>query len=164
MSLNNTRMSRNSNASLTQSNSLEERTPITKQLEKNSQLYLSSNKGVAMVCEPGFGDLPANASVEVKVTLYNDICGEFHDYLLVNIESLPLHKIPVQVKVTGSPIALAPNQVGINMRGEFPLINMGTVIKGKGNICKSFNLVNNGPSEAVICTFLNSDQDVQYGP
>jgi len=84
------------------------------------------------------------------VTLYNDICGEFNDNLLVNIESLPLKKIPVKVKVTGSPIALALNQVGINLRGEFPLINMGTIIKGSGNIEKSFHLVNNGPSEAAI--------------
>ena len=117
MSLKNSRVSRTSKSNLSQSNSLEERTPILKQLEKNSLLYLSSNKGIAMVCEPSFGDLPANSEVEVKVTLYNDICGEFNDHLLVNIESLPLKKIPVRVKVTGSPIALAPNQVGINMRG-----------------------------------------------
>lgn len=46
---------------------------------------------------------------------------------------------------------LAPNQVGINLRGEFPLINMGTVVRGIGTIQKTFFLMNNGPSEADIC-------------
>jgi hypothetical protein len=39
---------------------LEEKLPLQKQLEKNSFLYLSSNKGIAMTCEPSFGNLPAN--------------------------------------------------------------------------------------------------------
>ena len=45
---------------------------------------------------------------------------------------------------------LAPNQVGINLSGEYPTINMGTVVRGVGPIIKNFNLVNNGPSEAEI--------------
>jgi len=121
-----------------------------KQLEKNSNLYLSSNKGIALTCEPTLSSLPANKSVEIKVTLYNDICGLFNDNLVINIDGLPQTVIPIRVKVTGSPIMLAANQVGINLSGEYPTINIGTVVRGVGPIVKNFNLINNGPSEAEI--------------
>jgi len=88
--------------------------------------------------------------VEVKVTLYNDICGIFNDCLIAQVEGLATLQLPIKVKVTGSPIMLAPNQVGINLSGEYPTINMGTVVRGTGPIVKNFNLVNNGPSEAEI--------------
>lgn len=103
-----------------------------------------------MTCDPSFGNLPANKSVEVKVTLYNDICGLFNDNLVINIEGLAKTIIPIKAKVTGSPIMLAANQVGINLSGEYPTINIGTIVKGVGPITKNFNLINNGPSEAEI--------------
>ena len=78
-------------------------------MEKNSNLYLSSNKGIALTCEPSFGNLSANKSVEIKVTLYNDICGIFNDNLVINVEGLPKTIIPIKIKVTGSPIMLAAN-------------------------------------------------------
>jgi hypothetical protein len=62
-----------------------------------------------LTCEPFFGNLSANKSVEIKITLYNDICGNFEDKLQVAIEGLPIKQIPVKIKVTGSPIMLAPN-------------------------------------------------------
>lgn len=55
------------------------------------------------------GNLLANATKEIKITLYNDICGLFSDELVINIEGLPIKKIPLKAKVTGSPIMLAPN-------------------------------------------------------
>lgn len=81
---------------------------------------------------------------------------------MIDIESLPLHKIPVKIKVTGSPIMLAPNQVGINLSEEYPTINMGTVVRGTGPIVKNFNLVNNGPSEADIEIKLYNIEDDLY--
>jgi hypothetical protein len=80
----------------------------------------------------------------------------------VNVEGLPSHKVPVEIKVTGSPIMLAPNQVGINLSGEYPTINMGTVIRGTGPIEKNFNLINNGPSEAEIDIKLYNVEDDLY--
>jgi hypothetical protein len=133
-----------------------------KQLEKNSNLYLSSNKGIALTCEPTISSLPANKSVEIKVTLYNDICGIFNDNLVINIDGLPQTVIPIRVKVTGSPIMLAANQVGINLSGEYPTINIGTVVRGVGPITKNFNLINNGPSEAEIDIKLFNIEDDLY--
>lgn len=42
-----------------------------------------------MTCEPAFGNLRANKSVEIKITLYNDICGLFNDNLIIDIDGLP---------------------------------------------------------------------------
>lgn len=40
--------------------------------------------------------------------------------------------------------------MGINLSGEYPAINIGSIVRGTGPIVKNFNLINNGPSEAEI--------------
>jgi hypothetical protein len=42
-------------------------------------------KGVAIVCEPSSGELEAHGEVEVKLTVYNDICGSFEDILVSSV-------------------------------------------------------------------------------
>ena len=54
-------------------------------IEKETKFYLANNKGVALVCEPYQGELNPYEEIEVKVTLYNDMCGKFDDQMIASI-------------------------------------------------------------------------------
>ena len=41
--------------------------------------------GVALVCDPTKGALPAYGSVVITITVFNDICGLFQDFLCSEI-------------------------------------------------------------------------------
>ena len=62
--------------------------------------------GVAVVCEPSKGSLPAYGSVVITVTAFNDICGLFKDLLFCEIRGLPTRNFDVLVDVKGSPVVV----------------------------------------------------------
>ena len=63
------------------------------------------------------------------MTIFNDICGHFEDYIKAKIEGLDDWKIPVIINVTGSPLIVQPNQVGVRYIGDHPSLNVGTVMR-----------------------------------
>ncbi|CAG9311669.1 unnamed protein product [Blepharisma stoltei] len=119
----------------------------TKQLEKSKKFYLSNNKGLAFVCEPKSGVIDAHSEVIVTVTMYNDICGRFEDILVSSVKGLKPHRIPIRSRIKGSPLVLAPNQLGVNYKVDPPILSLGTLLSSGQPLSKKIKLYNSGPKD-----------------
>ena len=100
----------------------------TKALEKEQSFYLSNNKGIALVFSPHIGELPPNSEVPISVTIYNNVCGKFDDQIIANVEGLPPMTFPVRINISGSPVIIPPNQVGLNYNTIPPSLSMPTIV------------------------------------
>ena len=116
----------------------------TKALEKEQTFFLSNNKGIALVFTPHEGTLPANAEVPITVTIYNNLCGKFDDIIQCNVKGLPPVKFPVRINISGSPITIPLNQVGLNYNTIPPTLPMPTVVANTHPINKTFKIKNTG--------------------
>jgi hypothetical protein len=59
-----------------------------KEIQKDSILYLSNKKGIAIVIEPKKGELVPHGEVLIKVSVFNECVGEYHDVLVSKIKGL----------------------------------------------------------------------------
>lgn len=100
----------------------------TKQLEKEQGFYLSNNKGIAVVFTPYMGELPPNSEIPITVTIYNNVCGKFDDVLLSKVKGLNDIQFPISISISGSPIRIPPNQVGLNYNTVPPTLPIPTVV------------------------------------
>jgi len=117
----------------------------TKKLERSSKFYLGNNQGLAIVADPRIGQVQPYSEVTVTVTLYNDVCGRFEDVMVSKVKGLAPHRIPVKARVKGSPLILAPNQLGINYNLDPPVLSLGTVPSGGNFATRKLKLFNSGP-------------------
>lgn len=115
-----------------------------KKLDKEQAFFLSNNKGIALVFSPVNGDLPSNSEVPVSVTIYNNVCGKFDDTIVASVNGLPEVKFPVRVNISGSPIVIPPNQVGLNYNTIPANLPMPTIVANTNSIQKSFKIKNTG--------------------
>lgn len=116
----------------------------TKQLEKDMGFFLANNKGIAVVFNPYQGDLLPNSEIPITVTVYNNVCGKFDDMILSNVKGLPGMEFPLAISITGSPVRIPPNQVGINYNTEPPTLPMPTVVSKTKKVTKTFVIKNTG--------------------
>lgn len=65
--------------------------------------------GIAILCEPYRGNLPAYGEVHVKISCFNDICGLFDDKLCCEIKGMPIKKFDISIEVKGTPLIIKPN-------------------------------------------------------
>jgi hypothetical protein len=86
----------------------------TKKLEKEASYFLSNNKGIAIVVTPHMGELFPHSEIPITVTVYNNVCGRFDDWLVSEIRGLERVEFPVSIGIKGSPVEIPPNQVGLN--------------------------------------------------
>ena len=109
---------------------------------------------------PQKGELLPNAEVPITVTIYNNVCGKFDDTLVSKVRGLPDVSFPVRINITGSPVVIPPNQVGLNYNTIPPTLPMPTIVAnsaaagGAGNqsgrkghvpaISKTFRIKNTG--------------------
>lgn len=100
----------------------------TKQLEKDMSFFLSNNKGIAVVFNPHTGELPPYSEIPVTVTIYNNVCGKFDDTIVSKVKGLPDVEFPLSINITGSPVRIPPNQVGINYNTIPSTLPMPTVV------------------------------------
>ena len=115
-----------------------------KQIEKDSILYLSSQKGIAIVIEPKKGDLPPHSESIIKLSFFNECVGDFHDVLSSNIKGLDKVDFPINLRIKGNPLQLSPFQPGINYLLDPPLLKMGYLLRNTGSISKNLKFVNIG--------------------
>ncbi len=115
-----------------------------KQLEKESLMYLSNKKGVALLIEPNQGRLDPYSEVHVLITVYNECVGDFEDELISQVKGLPERKFPISIRIRGNPLQLAPFQTGIDFKEDPPVMNLGNVICKINYIQKSFKVINTG--------------------
>jgi len=89
---------------------------------------LSNNKGIAIVFAPHKGELLPNAEVPITVTLYNNVCGKFDDTITSCVKGLPNMSFPVRINISGSPVVIPANQVGLNYNTIPPTLPMPTIV------------------------------------
>jgi len=116
----------------------------TKQLEKEQGFYLSNNKGLAVVFTPYMGELPPNSEIPVTVTVYNNVCGKFDDRIVSRVKGLPDVEFPVSISISGSPIRVPPNQVGLNYNTIPPTLPIPTIVAKSKPVSKTFTIKNTG--------------------
>ena len=114
-------------------------------MEKDQRFFLINNKGICIVVEPNRGNLLGYTEVVVSVTVYNDICGEFHDALVCDIEGLEPKRFPTQIAVSGSPIIVDKCQIGIDFKTDYPTLNLGATMTSHLPIVKTLRLRNTSP-------------------
>ena len=115
-----------------------------KQIEKDSILYLSSQKGIAIVIEPKTGDLPPHSEAIIKLSFFNECVGDFHDILTSCIKGLDKVDFPINLRIKGNPLQLSPFQPGINYLMDPPLLKMGYLLRNTGTISKNLKFINIG--------------------
>jgi len=108
---------------------------------------LGNDKGIALVCEPYQGELKPYEEVLINVTIYNDSCGKFEDYLVSEVQGLPKVKFPVTLNVSGSPLIVTPNQVGVDYKSDYPLLNLEPRMHSLGVYIKQIKLTNTSPAD-----------------
>ncbi|EGR30591.1 hypothetical protein IMG5_128580 [Ichthyophthirius multifiliis] len=121
-----------------------------KTLEKKQQIYLQNNKGFAILCEPSKAKLSSYDTSLIKVTLFNDISGIQQDTLNINIQGLPLMKVPINIQVIGSPIIISPYQLGIDYEQQIPFFFLGHFSQNSPKITRFFKVLNTGPKPIKI--------------
>lgn len=116
----------------------------TKQLEKDMSFFLSNNKGLAIVFNPHMGELPPNSEIPITVTIYNNVCGKFDDCIISKVKGLANIEFPIAVAISGSPVRIPPQQVGINYNTEPATLPIPTVVANTKKISKTFIIKNTG--------------------
>jgi hypothetical protein len=115
-----------------------------RQLEKDSVLFLSSQKGVAITIDPKMGRLNPHTEQFITITIYNECVGDFEDELIANVKGLAERRFPVSLKIRGNPLQLAPFQPGIDYNLSPPILKMGYVTTNVNSINKIFKVINTG--------------------
>lgn len=122
-----------------------------KQIEKDSVLYLSNKKGVAIVVSPSQGFLDKNSEVLITVSIYNECVGDFEDEIISQIKGLPEVRFPINIKIRGNPLQLSPFQPGIDYHAVPPILKMGNVLTKSNMLEKIFKLLNTGSNSISVC-------------
>ena len=122
----------------------------TKRLEREQAFYLSNNKGLAVVFSPTYGELNPHSEIPINVTVYNNACGKFEDTLVSHIKGLSEFKFPIHVSISGSPLIIPENQVGLNYVTSPPTMAFPTVVDNSPEISRSFKIKNTGIADVHI--------------
>jgi hypothetical protein len=88
--------------------------------------------------------------VPITVTIFNNVCGKFDDKITAKINGLPPIEFPVRIAITGSPVVIPPNQVGLNYNGPHPTMLMPTTVANTSAFSKVFRIKNTGIRQLAI--------------
>ena len=80
----------------------------------------------------------------ITVTLYNNVCGKFDDRIVSRVEGLPQIQFPIRINITGSPVVVPNNQVGLNYNTVPPTLPIPTVVANSQPVSKTFKIKNTG--------------------
>ena len=116
----------------------------SKARERREEFYLSNGKGIAVVCQPNKGYLAPHGEAQISVTLYNNSGGSYDDQIVAAIEGLRPHEIPVKIDIKGSPLVIAPNQLGVSYVETPCQFTLGSTITNSTGISRSIKLQNTG--------------------
>ena len=114
-------------------------------LDRSQKIHLGNNKGISVLCEPASGTLHKKQNQKIMITMFNDTSGRFKDNLLICVKNHETKKIPMDMHIKGTPVALSRNQLGIDFNQEIPFMHLGTILHSNGLVKKNIKVVNNGP-------------------
>lgn len=123
-------------------------------LDRSQKIHLGNNKGISFLCEPATGVLHKKQTQKVMITMFNDTSGRFKDNLLICVKNHETKKIPIDMHIRGTPVALSRNQLGIDFNQETPFMHLGTILHSNGLVKRSIKVVNNGPKEVSLKWFV----------
>jgi len=135
----------------------------TKKIEKEQNYYLSNNKGIAIVFNPHMGELPPHSEIPITVTIYNNVCGKFDDKIISNVKGLQPFVFPVSIGISGSPIVIPVNQVGLNYKTTPPTLPMPSIVVNSQPITKTFKLKNTGIRAIQVDWKIYDSKDLEHG-
>ena len=135
----------------------------TKKIEKEQNYFLSNNKGIAIVFNPHIGDLPPHSEIPITVTVYNNVCGKFDDKIISNIKGLGAFEFPISIGISGSPIIIPINQVGLNYKTTPPTLPIPCIVTNSAPITKQFKLKNTGIRGIQVDWKIYDQKDLEHG-
>ena len=62
-------------------------------------------------------------------------------------------KFPIEMKISGSPLVVTPNQVGVNYKAEYPTLNLEPRMHSLGVYKRQLRLTNTSPTDMSLCKF-----------
>jgi hypothetical protein len=77
------------------------------------------------------------------------------------IKGLTQIDFPINIAISGSPIIVPPNQVGLNYKTNPPTLAMPTIVEKSQKISKTFKIKNTGIKDVVIGWKLFNMNDIQ---
>ncbi|XP_030846689.1 deleted in lung and esophageal cancer protein 1 isoform X1 [Strongylocentrotus purpuratus] len=104
---------------------------------------LREGQGAAFLVQPCSGILEPFATLEVAVTAYSDMWGNYTDQLNCEVSNLEPVCIPISLGVTGCPLKFQMATI----RGQIPFVRFGTHICGVPSINRPLKIMNNSPYE-----------------
>ena len=87
------------------------------------------------------------------MTIYNNVCGKFDDIINSQVKGLPQMQFPVRINITGSPVVIPPNQVGLNYNTIPPTLPMPTIVANTAGVTKANASARKGYVPAISKTF-----------
>ncbi|KAF2983630.1 hypothetical protein EK904_005558 [Melospiza melodia maxima] len=102
---------------------------------------LSQGKGAAFHIQPSSGTLEAFQQLTIEIAAYNNMWGEYQDYLVCKVGHLQPKLIPMQMTVKGCPIFLQVTGPKL----EPPIVRFGTQISGGSPVLRRVQLNNPTP-------------------
>lgn len=121
-----------------------------KYAQREAEEFLTTNKGIALVCEPTEGNLSANSEVTITVKVYNEISGVYDDTLSCDIKGLETKQFPVKMFIQGSPLKIPTDQVGLKIQTDPPILDFGGKLKNSPQLEKFFKLMNIGTQPLTV--------------
>lgn len=88
--------------------------------------------------------MPPNSEIPITVSIYNNVCGKFDDKIISKVKGLGDIEFPLSISITGSPIRIPPNQVGLNYNTIPPTLPIPTIVAKTKPVTKTFNVKNTG--------------------
>lgn len=134
----------------------------SKQIEKDSLVYLNNKKGIAIVIDNKEGKLEPHSQVKINVTIFNENIGDFEDEIVCEVKGLAPKIIPLIMNIRGNPLQLAPFQPGINYDIEPATLNIGYVLTKVNTIEKVFKLINSGSNNLSVNWKIYDYKDIVY--
>ncbi|XP_033106181.1 deleted in lung and esophageal cancer protein 1-like [Anneissia japonica] len=121
------------------------KSPAKKQADF-SKAVLHDGRGLAFVVHPSSGVLGPFAELNVEVSVYADMWGQYSDDLICKVGALENVVIPMKVSITGCPL----NFQMASLKGQIPVVRFGTHIPGVATIKRPLRIINKSPFDVRV--------------
>ena len=118
---------------------------LKKSQSVENQAILVKGRGTAFVMTPATGKLGPWGTQYIDIVCYNDMPGNYADYICCKIEGLEPVRLRAKVTVVGSPLTLADTCVGLDNTASPPEYAFGDVLRSTGDAYRMLKVINSGP-------------------
>jgi len=123
---------------------------LKKSQSVENQAILIKGRGAAFVMTPSTGILKPWGTVQVDVVCYNDMPGNYGDYICSKVIGLDPVRFKAKTTVIGSPLTLANTCVGLDQTVSPPEYAFGEVLRSTTGAYRLLKVVNSGPVDCKL--------------